>query len=78
MIKNDYENAFELCTRTFCVHNTIEFIQTLLNLFFPNVNRNWAKYFIFVQTENTDNSEQFDKCLTYECQCAETLPSIIF
>lgn len=75
MINKDYANAFELCTRVFNVHANIDFMIELLNLFFPNVRRNWAKYYIFVHPSNPDD---INKYVTYECKCAEELPQIIF
>lgn len=78
MINKNYESAFELCIRKFNVHNNLQFTQYLLDMFYPNVKRDWAKYFILVQTQTFDDFELFDKCLTNECKAFDAIYEAIY
>lgn len=73
MINKDYKHAFEACTKVYNVHGNAQFMRYLLNMFYPSVDRDWAKYFILVQTETSDDFELFDKCLTNECKAFEQI-----
>ena len=78
MIKKDYKQAFEICTSQYCVHGEQQFMQNLLACFYPSVIRDWNKYFILVQTETSDDSEVFDKCLVNECKAFDLIYKAIF
>lgn len=78
MLKEDYEQAFKLCTEVYSVHSNSQFMQYLLNMFYPSVNRDWAKYFILVQTETSDDFSIFDKCLDNECKAFNLIYQAIF
>lgn len=78
MINKNYNWAFKACTEVYNVHGNIQFMRYLLNMFYPSVDRDWARYFILVQTETSDDFELFDKCLTNECKAFELMYQAIY
>ena len=66
MINKNYASAFKICVERFNVHSNSQFMSQLLNLFYPSVKRDWAKYFILVQTSTFDDFALFDKCMSNE------------
>ena len=78
MIDYNWPSAFRICTRYFSVHSEIEFMKNLLACFYPSVIRDWAKYFVLVQEETSDDFSLFDKCLTNECKAFDEIYLMIY
>ena len=80
MIEKKYKQAFQLCCDCFQVISSVPMIDTLLNYFKPNVNKNWAKYHIMEDTNQLTNEHitLYDELYVYTIKQASSLPDIIF
>lgn len=78
MIKKEYKQAFQIICNDFNMFNSLDFITNITDFIFPKVRNNWAEYYIFGQTDTSDDFEMFDKVLDYNCICTKQLPNIIF
>lgn len=80
MIEKKYKQAFQLCCDCFQVISSIPMIDTLLNCFKPNVNKNWAKYRIMEDTNQLTDEHitLYDELYVYTIKQASSLVSIIF
>ena len=80
MAKKKYKQAFQLCCDCFQVISSIPMINTLLNCFKPNVNKNWAKYHIMEDTNQLTDEHitLYDELYVYTIKQASSLVNIIF
>jgi hypothetical protein len=78
MIEKKYKAAFELCLSIDNVWLNFNQIQIIINYLDPTINQEISKYYIFDQTNDTNNSKLFNQIYTSIQNKLNKICSIIF